>query len=42
MNQEQKHAAIREALAQLGYHVRVEKGYSLYILPQATTQPQAA
>lgn len=35
---EQRHQAIREALAKLGYHVRAERGYSLLILPQAIAQ----
>jgi hypothetical protein len=42
MSQEQKHDAIRAALAQCGFHVRNEKGYALYILPQVVSQPQAA
>jgi hypothetical protein len=42
MNQEQKHAKIREVLASFGYHVRSERGFSLMIAPQAVTQTQAA
>jgi hypothetical protein len=42
MTNEQKHEAIRQALAELGYLTRSEKGYALYIAPKVSQQVQAA
>lgn len=41
MSKEQKHQAIREALALLGYVVRATSGYQLAIVSQTVKQTAA-